>query len=62
MATSFVAVFHVSERLPLVNSESLSELDSLDPQKRELLEARLMGRVSVSQREKDFITTFRESI
>ena len=32
-----------------MNSESLSELDSLDPQKRELLEARLLGRVSVRE-------------
>ena len=45
-----VTVFHVIASPSPVNSESLSELDSLDPQKRELLEARLMGRVSVRER------------
>lgn len=29
-----------------VDSESLSELESMDPQKRELLEARFLGKVS----------------
>ena len=31
-------------------SESLSELESMDPQKRELLEARFLGKVSFTRR------------
>ena len=37
----------ISVPLPAsVDSESLSELESMDPQKRELLEARFLGKVS----------------